>query len=320
MPPLVLVITGPTETGKTALGVRLGQELNGEVVSADSMQIYRHMDIGTAKPSKEEMTGVVHHMIDCVSPFQPYSASMYVNDASRCCDDILSRGKLPIIVGGTGLYIESLLAGRDFAMRGDEGVRERISGEYDVLGGDAMLKRLADIDPETAARLHGNDKKRIVRALEIYEATGIPMSEHDRASRLVPPRYDAVKIALSFENREDLYDRINKRVDIMMAQGLEKEVRSLLDMGLSKEHTAMQAIGYKEFTEAITANLPLDDAVEKIKQESRRYAKRQLSWLRRDHTIKWILWKKIPNIDDALQLSTAFLKEYEYNSAVNRQK
>lgn len=320
MPPTVLVVTGPTATGKTALGIRLAQALNGEVVSADSMQIYKYMDIGTAKPSAEETEGIPHHMIDCVSPFESYSAAMYVKDASACCDDILSRGKLPIIVGGTGLYIESLLAGRDFALRGDETVRSRLSDEYDHAGGDDMLKRLCQCDPETASRLHANDKKRIVRALEIYEVTGISMSEHDRRSRLIPPRYNAVKIALSFENRDDLYSRIDLRVDKMMEAGLENEVRALLDMGLSQSHTSMQAIGYKELISAVCGDSSLQQAVDKIKQESRRYAKRQLSWLRRDHCIKWILWKKVPNIDDALQRSTAFLFQSEYNETVTKQK
>lgn len=317
LPPKVLVITGPTATGKTALGARVSAALGGEVVSADSMQLYRYMDIGTAKPTAEEALGIPHHMIDCVSPFESYSAAMYVKDASRCCDDILSRGNLPVIVGGTGLYIESLLSGRDFAARGDESVRARLSDEYDSLGGAALLQRLAGCDPEAAERLHENDKKRIIRALEIFETTGIPMSEHDRLSRLVPPRYFGVKIALSFEGREDLYRRIDLRVDKMMDAGLYDEVKGLLDMGLDRSCTAMQAIGYKELADAIVSGSSIDAAVDKIKQESRRYAKRQLSWLRRDHSIKWILWKKIPDIEDALQRSTAFFQSSEYNNAVS---
>ena len=316
-PPKVLVITGPTATGKTALGARLAASLGGEVVSADSMQLYKYMDIGTAKPTAEETLGIAHHMIDCVSPFESYSAAMYVKDASRCCDDILSRGKLPVIVGGTGLYIESLLSGRDFAARGDEAVRFRLSEEYDSLGGQALLQRLTGCDPEAAGRLHANDKKRIIRALEIFETTGIPMSEHDRLSRLAPPRYFGVKIALSFENREDLYRRIDLRVDKMMDAGLYDEVKRLLDMGLDHSCTAMQAIGYKELADAVINGSPVADAVCRIKQESRRYAKRQLSWLRRDHSIKWILWKKMPDIEDALQRSTAFFQNSEYNNAVN---
>lgn len=310
MQPLVLVITGPTATGKTALAVELAKNLNGEVVSADSMQIYKYMDIGTAKVTEEEKRGVPHHMVDCVSPFEDYSAARYVEDASLCCDDILSRGKLPIIAGGTGLYIDSLLAGRTFAQRGDEGIRARLSTEYDELGGEVLHERLKKADLETAARLHTNDKKRIVRALEIFEATGIPMSEHDRLSRLVPPKYRAAKIALSFEDREDLYTRIDRRVDLMMEAGLVDEVAKLLEMGLTAKHTAMQAIGYKELVDAIQNGGSYDLAAEKIKQESRRYAKRQLSWLRRDDSINWIYWKKTPKIDTALQISTEILNKY----------
>ena len=310
MPPLVLVITGPTATGKTALGVELSKKLNGEVVSADSMQIYEYMDIGTAKVTPDETQGIPHHMVGTVSPFEDYSAARYVEDAAKCCDDILSRGKLPIIVGGTGLYIDSLLAGRTFAKRGDDGIRDRLSAEYDNLGGESLYERLKAADPEAAARLHSNDKKRIVRALEIFEATGIPMSEHDRLSREVPPRYDAVKIALTFENREDLYARIDKRVDLMFEAGLVKEVTKLLDMGLTSKHTAMQAIGYKELVDAIQNGSSLTIAADKIKQESRRYAKRQLSWLRRDSEINWISWKKTPEIETAVQLSTEFLNKH----------
>lgn len=310
MPPLVLVITGPTATGKTALGVELAKTLNGEVVSADSMQIYEHMDIGTAKPTFEEMQGIPHHMVGNISPFEEYSAARYVEDAAPICDSILSRGKLPIIVGGTGLYIESLLAGRTFAKRGDDGVRARLSAEYDEFGGEALYEKLKKSDPEAAERLHANDKKRIVRALEIFEVTGITISEHDRADREIPPRFDAVKIALSFENREDLYARIDKRVDIMAEAGLVQEVKKLLDMGLNEKHTAMQAIGYKELVDAILHGSSINDALDKIKQESRRYAKRQLSWLRRDSEINWILHRKTPQIDEAVQLSTEFLNKH----------
>ncbi len=310
MPPLVLVITGPTATGKTALGVELAKKINGEVVSADSMQIYKFMDIGTAKVTPEETQGIPHHMVGTVSPFEDYSAARYVEDAAKCCDDILSRGKLPIIVGGTGLYIDSLLAGRTFAKRGDDSIRARLSAEYDELGGEALYEKLKTADPETSSRLHSNDKKRIVRALEIFEATGIPMSEHDRLSREVPPRYDAVKIALTFENREDLYARIDKRVDLMFEAGLVNEVTQLLEMGLTSKHTAMQAIGYKELVDAIQNGSSLALASDKIKQESRRYAKRQLSWLRRDSEINWISWKKTPEIEAAIQISTDFLNKH----------
>ena len=309
MPPEVVVITGPTATGKTALGAALALEIGGEVVSADSMQIYKYMDIGTAKPLADEMMGAPHHMLDFVDPRENYSAARYVEDASQVCDSILTRGKIPVIVGGTGLYIESLISGREFAENGDEGVRQALARRYDAEGGEALLKELSQRDPETAVRLHPNDKKRIVRALEILSVTGVTMSEHDRQSRLAPPKYSAVKIALNFDNRQDLYDRIDSRVDKMMENGLLKEVRSLLDMGVPPDSTAMQAIGYKELVPVVLKGEDLSAAVETIKRESRRYAKRQLSWLRRDSTINWILWKNNPNIQYALRLSTGFLEK-----------
>ncbi len=310
MPPLVLVITGPTATGKTAVGAGLARVLDGEVVSADSMQVYRLLSIGTAKPSPEETLGVPHHMIDCASPFEPYSAARYVAEASACCDDILRRGKLPVIVGGTGLYIDALLAGREFASGGDHALRERLGREYDEAGGQAMLKKLAAADPETAARLHPNDRKRIIRALEVHALTGATLTEHDRASRAVPPRYDSLRFALTFARRQDLYDRIDRRVDRMMENGLAEEVRSLLAQGLTASHTAMQAIGYKELASALAEVSSVEQAAEDIKRESRRYAKRQLSWLRRDADLRWIEWDRVPDPSAAVrQIAGAY---YEF--------
>ena len=300
MPPLVIVITGPTATGKTAVGAGLALAVDGEVVSADSMQVYRMMSIGTAKPTPEETRGVPHHMIDCASPFEPYSAARYVAEASACCEDILGRGKVPVIVGGTGLYIDALLAGREFAREGDPALREELGREYDESGGETMLARLASVDPETAARLHPNDRKRIVRALEVHALTGAALSEHDRASQLVPPRFESLRFALTFARRQDLYDRIDRRVDRMMAEGLADEVRSLLAQGLTASHTAMQAIGYKELAAAVSEGTSAEQAAEDIKRESRRYAKRQLSWLRRDDGLHWIVWDREPDPDAAV--------------------
>lgn len=315
----VIVITGPTATGKTALGAALAKRLGGEVVSADSMQIYKYMDIGTAKPTKEEMLGIPHHMIDCVSPFESYSAARYVKDASRIADDILSRGKLPVIVGGTGLYIDALIAGTDFARQGDSALREKLLARYDELGGEAMLAELAAHDPVSAEKLHPNDKKRVVRALEVFLSTGIPLSRHDEETKKLPPRYRALKIALSFTDRTELYARIDARVDKMLSLGLIEEVRHLLDMGLTDRHTAMQAIGYKEVCAALSGQCTMDEAIENVKRESRRYAKRQLSWLRHDESINWILWDKTPELEKGLSDSTAFAIESGYNIAVNRQ-
>ena len=309
----ILVITGPTATGKTALGVRLAKKLNGEVVSADSMQIYRKMDIGTAKPDAEEMDGVRHHMLDVVEPEDNYSAARYVEDASVCVDDILSRGKLPIVVGGTGLYIDSLISGRKFAVFSPEsGVRDRLEAEFDENGGEFMLKKLREIDSEAAARLAPADRKRIIRAIEVFEETGKTITRHNLESRSLPPRYDALKIALTFENRKDLYARIDTRVDIMRRRGLTEEVRNLLKLENARSSTAMQAIGYKELADAIDGLCTEDEAYEKIKQESRRYAKRQLTWFRRDPQVKWIVWKDKPDIEYGVRTSTEYLEESGY--------
>ena len=284
----ILVITGPTATGKTALSVELAKKLGGEVVSADSMQIYRGMDIGTAKVTKAEMQGVPHHMIDIAEPSEDYSVSCYVREADAAVRDILSRGKLPIVAGGTNLYIDSLIAGLDFADKAeDAGLRERLNAQYDDTGGEAMLEYLRGFDPERAAKLHAADKRRIVRAIEIYTLTGETITRHDEETKKRPKRYDAVKIALTFADRAVLYGRINARVDKMVADGLFDEVKGLLDAGLSPDCTAMQAIGYKEPAAYFRGEMSKDEAIELIKLSSRRYAKRQLTWLRRDTTVLW---------------------------------
>ncbi len=303
----VIVITGPTATGKTGLGVALAELFGGEIVSADSMQIYKGMIIGTAAPSAEEMRGIPHHMIGCVSPFESYSAARYVRDASACIEDIAGRGRLPIIVGGTGLYIDSLLSGRAF-MGGDEALRARLSSEYDALGGAELLERLSRVDAESASRLHPNDKKRIVRALEVYCATGKTIAEHNRESRLMPERYKSCKLALTFRERAALYSRIDARVDKMMADGLAEEVERLLASGLDERCTSMQAIGYKEIAAALRGEYTLERAVELVKRESRRYAKRQLSWLRAKRDLNWIIWENEPDYKKAVQISTIAMK------------
>jgi tRNA dimethylallyltransferase len=310
MAPKVIVITGPTASGKTRLSIELCRRLGGEVISADSMQIYRRMDIGTAKPDEAEKMGVPHHMLDVAEPEEQYSVSKYVEAAAACVDDVLCRGKLPVIVGGTGLYIDSLLSGRDFAPVEEHGdVRQGISDNYDNLGGNEMLRRLGEFDPEAAGRIKPNDKKRIIRAFEVWLTSGKTITEHNAETRAIPPRYDAAKIALTFKDRAELYDRINRRVDIMLERGLLDEVRQLLESGVPEKCTAMQAIGYKELIPVVKGEAPLDAAVEKIKQESRRYAKRQLSWFRRDESLHWILWDSEPDFEAGLQDSTGFLEK-----------
>jgi len=307
--PAIIVITGPTATGKTALGASLAKIQNGEVVSADSMQIYTHMDIGTAKPSSEERLGVPHHMIDIVPPWEDYSVARYVSDAALCIDDIRDRNRLPVIVGGTGLYIDSLLSGGGFSAHCDESLRRELEDEYDHIGGEAMLLRLNEFDRDSATKLHANDKKRIVRAFEVFRTAGKPISQHDLETKAIPPRYKAVKIALTFSDRAELYSRIDRRVEKMLSSGLEREVRSLIDMGVIPGATSMQAIGYKEMVDVISGGLTLDEAAAKIKMESRRYAKRQLTWLRRDAGVKWIIWEKTPDIEGCVRELSEFINE-----------
>lgn len=276
----ILVIGGPTASGKSSLGIELALSKNGEIVSADSMQIYRRMDIGTAKVTKEEQSAVPHHMIDVAEPEENYSVARYVEQASACCDDILSRGKLPVVVGGTGLYIDSLLSGRDFSCEADAALREELGAYYDSVGGERMLAELARFDPDRAAILKANDKKRIVRAFEVYRGTGETITEHDRKTKLLPPRYEYDFIFLNPE-RSILYERIERRVDLMFEKGLVEEVRSLLSSGVPVSATSMQAIGYKETVEYINGAITLDEAVSSIKQGSRRYAKRQVTWFKK---------------------------------------
>lgn len=308
MVPKIVVITGPTATGKTALSIALAKEIGGEIVGADSMQIYKYMDIGTAKPTAEEMNGIPHHMIDVIMPYESYSVSRYAEDAGACVDGILSRGRIPIVVGGTGLYIEALIAGRSFAPEAaSSGLRDELSAQYDAVGGEKMLEILSEFDPASSTRLHANDKKRIVRAFEVYKTTGKTITQFNLETQTIPPKYDVCKIALNFASRGDLYDRINRRVDIMMDMGLMDEVQRLLDMGIDEKCTAMQAIGYKETVSALMGNISTHQAAEDIKRESRRYAKRQISWISRDKSTKWIIWDKMPDFVSALRISTNFL-------------
>lgn len=307
--PKLLVICGPTASGKTALGVALAKALNGEVVSADSMQIYRGMDIGTAKPTKEEMGGIPHHMLDVADPAEDYSVARYVHDADACVRDILARGKLPIVVGGTGLYIDNLIAGRDFAPF-TGAWREKLQARAREEGLPALHEELRRIDPDRAERLHPNDEKRILRALEVWYETGETITAHDERTRSLPPKYDALRVCLQFSRREDMWDRIDRRVDLMMEAGLEEEVRSLLTSGVPPTATAMQAIGYKEFAAALRGEEPIAQAVAEVKLRSRQYAKRQLTWFRRTPDIRWLTWENTPDLALGRQKVTAYMEEF----------
>ena len=278
----IICIAGPTASGKTALAVALARELDGEVVSCDSMQVYKRMDIGTAKPSPEERQGIPHHMIDVAEPWEDYSVSRYCADAAPIVEDIVSRGKTAIIAGGTGLYMDSLIRGNDFAPFPSTGVRERLEREADREGMEALLARLRAVDPEAAARLHLSDRKRII--LE----TGETITAHNRRTQALPPRFSPVWLGLDFESRAELYSRIDRRVDVMLEAGLLEEIRALLRSGIPEKCTAMQAIGYKEFTDALDGRCTVEAAADQVRQSSRRYAKRQLTWFRRNGRIHWL--------------------------------
>ena len=308
MAPRVLCVVGPTASGKTKMAVALARRFGGEVVSVDSMQIYRGMTIGTAAPTAEEMEGVPHHMIAVADPAEQWSAARFCQAADACIQDILSRGKLPVLAGGTGLYLDALIRGDDFAPGSQGGeVRLRLQRELREQGPEALLERLRTVDPETAGRLHLRDEKRILRALEIYEQTGEPMSLRDKRGREKPDRYQALYIGLNFRDRADLRERIDRRVDEMVRRGLLQEVQALLAGGLPRDATALQAIGYKQFLAVADGTATAEQAVEEVKLRSRQYAKRQLTWLRRNPAIHWIYWDKEPDFPAALQNATDFL-------------
>ena len=284
----MICIVGPTASGKTVLSVRLAQALGGEIVSFDSMQVYRRMDIGTAKPTPEERCGVPHHMLDVADPAENYSVSRYVQEADACVQDILSRGKPVILVGGTGLYIDSLIAGRQFAPLPQTGRREALERCAAEEGAQPLLYELRAVDPERAARLSVSDVKRIVRALEIWQETGRTMTDFDRESRAIPPRYRPLWLGLHFPERAQLYARIDLRVELMYAQGLAQEVRALLDSGVPDRATSLQAIGYKQVVQALEEGLPPEAALGTIQQATRRYAKRQMTWFRANPAVQWL--------------------------------
>ena len=284
----IICIAGPTASGKTALAVEIAKELDGEVVSCDSMQVYKRMDIGTAKPTKEEMQGIVHHMIDVAEADEDFSVSRYCCMASPIVDDILARGKTAVIAGGTGLYMDSLIRGNAFAPFPSTGVREKLEAQADREGMEAMLKWLQSIDPEAAGRLHLSDRKRILRALEVYLETGETITEHNRRTQAVPPRYSPLWLGLDFADRAELYRRIDTRVGLMLDMGLVEEIQNLLSSGIPEKCTAMQAIGYKEFVAALEGQCTIAQAADQVRQSSRHYAKRQLTWFRRNQGIHWL--------------------------------
>ena len=283
----IICVAGPTASGKTSLAVELAKATNGEVVSCDSMQIYRRMTIGTAKPLPGEMDGIPHHMIDIIEPEEDFSVSKYCRMAIPIVEDIIRRGKTAIIAGGTGRYMDSLVKGNDFAPFPATGHRERLEEKLAALGLDAMLAELASVDPEAAERSQKNPR-RVIRALEVYYETGETITAHNIRTQARAPRFDPLWLGLDFEPRKLLYDRIDLRVDIMLRQGLLEEIRALLDSGIPENCTAMQAIGYKEFVAAMKGTMTIAEAAGDLKQASRRYAKRQLTWFKRNKNIHWL--------------------------------
>lgn len=311
----VLAVVGATASGKTALSIALAKALGGEIISCDSMQIYRGMDIGTAKPSEEETAGIPHHLIDIVEPSESFSVADYAPLAAKAIEDITSRGKLPIFCGGTGLYLDAVLNANEYSeAASDPSLREELTRKAEEKGALALWERLKVEDPESAEAIHPNNVKRVVRALEIKLLTGIPKSEWDRRSRLAPSPYNAVVLGLSYPDRAVLYGRIDRRVDMMLEAGLVDEVRSLIESGrLPRGSTAAQAIGYKEILAYLDGEVSLGEAVETLKTATRRYAKRQITWFGSkdyvtpvealDGVSEEILKKIIKNVKKAFQLS-----------------
>ncbi len=288
----VIVIAGPTASGKTNLSIELAKRLNGEIISADSMQIYKYMDIGTAKPTVAEMQGIKHYLIDEVLPSEEFNVVKFKELAEKYIEEIIARGKLPIIVGGTGLYISSLIDNINFSeSECDWELRESLKKEAEEYGAQYLHDKLKQVDEEAANNIHPNNIKRVIRALEVYYQTEKPITYHNEMSKVVPSKYDFLLIGLTMD-RQLLYDRINKRVDIMLENGLVEEVEKLVKLGFADSITSMQGIGYKEILAYLNGENSLEEAVEIIKRDSRRYAKRQLTWFRR---IKQIAWFSVDN-------------------------
>ena len=307
----IICIAGPTASGKTALAVALAKELHGEVVSCDSMYVYRRMNIGTAKPSVEELEGIVHHMIDVADPDEDFSVSKYCEMAAPIVDDIVARGKTAIIAGGTGLYMDSLIRGNAFAPFPSTGMRKKLEAQADEQGMDAILDLLRSIDPDAAARLHLSDRKRIIRALEVYYETGQTITAHNLKTQAIPPRYTPLWLGLDFADRAELYSRIDLRVEIMLQQGLIEEIRQLLASGIPQKCTAMQAIGYKEFVTALDGHCTIEEAAEEVRKSSRHYAKRQLTWFRRNKNIHWLTRQAGESPEEIINRARQVIRDFD---------
>ena len=309
--PQIITIAGPTASGKTALSILLAKEMDGEIVSCDSMQVYKDMDIGTAKPTPEEQQGIPHHMLSVAEPWEDFSVSRYCAMADPIVEDILRRGKSPIIVGGTGLYMDALIRGNAFAPCPSTGRREELEALAASQGIEAVIERLRAVDPESAARLHPSDQKRIIRAMEVYLETGMTITEHNRKTQEIPPKYHPIRFTLTDRQRQTLYDRIDRRVDAMVEAGLIEEIQGLLARGIPEKCTAMQAIGYKEFAAALHGACSLEEAAGQVKQSSRRYAKRQLTWFRRNPENIWLIREDGQTSMEILDSARQYLRDFD---------
>ena len=309
--PQIITIAGPTASGKTALSILLAKEMDGEIVSCDSMQVYKDMDIGTAKPTREEQAGIPHHMLSVAEPWEDFSVSRYCAMADPIVEDILRRGKSPIIVGGTGLYMDALIRGNAFAPCPSTGRREELEALAASQGIEAVIEKLQKADPESAARLHPSDQKRIIRAMEVYLETGMTITEHNRKTQEIPPKYHPIRFALTDRQRQTLYDRIDRRMDAMVEAGLMEEIQGLLARGIPEKCTAMQAIGYKEFVAALHGACSLEEAAGQVKQSSRRYAKRQLTWFRRNPENIWLIREDGQTSMEILDSARQYLRDFD---------
>ena len=309
--PQIITIAGPTASGKTALSILLAKEMDGEIVSCDSMQVYKDMDIGTAKPTPEEQQGIPHHMLSVAEPWEDFSVSRYCAMADPIVEDILRRGKSPIIVGGTGLYMDALIRGNAFAPCPSTGRREELEALAASQGIEAVIEKLQKADPESAARLHPSDQKRIIRAMEVYLETGMTITEHNRKTQEIPPKYHPIRFTLTDRQRQTLYDRIDRRVDTMVEAGLIEEIQGLLARGIPEKCTAMQAIGYKEFVAALHGACSLEEAAGQVKQSSRRYAKRQLTWFRRNPENIWLIREDGQTSMEILDSARQYLRDFD---------
>ncbi|MDU5079952.1 tRNA (adenosine(37)-N6)-dimethylallyltransferase MiaA [uncultured Tissierella sp.] len=305
----LFILIGPTAIGKTALSIELAKKMNGEIISADSMQIYKYMDIGSAKITKEEMDDIPHHLIDIVLPNEDFTVANFKDNAIKLIRDINSRNKIPIVAGGTGLYINSLVYSLNFTqVAPNDEIRNKLESLGDKYGNEYLHQELQRIDVKSAEKISVNDRKRIIRAIEIFEITGKLMSEYNENFRKPVEDYNLVMIGLNMD-RKELYDRINLRVDIMIEEGLMEEVKKLLSMGYSKELVSMQGIGYKEIIMYLEGNISLAKSIEMIKQGTRNYAKRQLTWFRRDNRIKWVNVDEFFTLDDLTQYIIDYSKD-----------